>query len=212
MNCSKKLIIFILISIAVSACSVKKGQYVYWKKQQRLSEIAGHYNVSIDEIKKVNPKLAQGNWIFIPNKVGILDELDNTSAVEDYSFVGSGEFIWPVPRYKKISSSFGRRWGKNHDGIDIPAPTGTPIVAVRDGLVKYSDNRVSGYGNMVILDHGKGIYSVYAHCDKNFVDQGSRVKQGQKIATVGSTGRSSGPHLHFEIRTKNKARNPANYL
>ena len=80
------------------------------------------------------------------------------------------------------------------------------------GKIKYSDNKISGYGNMIIIQHKDDIYSVYAHNNKNLVSEGDTVRQGQVIAHLGNTGRSTGPHLHFEMRYKNKARNPAKYV
>ena len=99
-----------------------------------------------------------------------------------------------------------------HRGIDLAAKPGTPIFAVADGVVVYSDNKQRGYGNLVIIDHGKGVLTVYAHNRRNLVDEGERVRQGARIAEVGNTGRSTGPHLHFELRVKGKAVNPLDYL
>ena len=80
------------------------------------------------------------------------------------------------------------------------------------GVVIYSDNGIRGYGNMIVLAHGDDIFTVYAHNSKNKVDKGDRVDKGETIALIGNTGRSTGPHLHFEIRVKNKVRNPAQFL
>jgi murein DD-endopeptidase MepM/ murein hydrolase activator NlpD len=98
-----------------------------------------------------------------------------------------------------------------HDGIDIAAPEGTPIRAIEDGEVIYSD-QLRGYGNMVILRHANGIISVYAHNESNLVREGQSVARGEVVARVGSTGRVSGPHLHFEIRKNNAAQDPLRYL
>jgi murein DD-endopeptidase MepM/ murein hydrolase activator NlpD len=121
----------------------------------------------------------------------------------------SVQFVWPARG--KVTSSFGRRGPSHHDGIDISAPRGTEVRAARDGKVIFSD-RLSGYGNVIIVEHGGGFASVYAHNDRNLVRTGSRIRAGQKIATVGATGRTSGPHLHFEIRKDNVARDPLWYL
>jgi murein DD-endopeptidase MepM/ murein hydrolase activator NlpD len=132
--------------------------------------------------------------------------------VEDYASLGTGRFLWPVPNFSRVSSHFGPRGRKHHDGIDIPAPRGTPIIAADTGVVIYSDNGIRGYGNMIVIAHGDDIFTVYAHNRKNIAKKGSRVDKGEKIAEVGNTGRSTGPHLHFEIRVKNKVRNPAQFL
>jgi len=98
-----------------------------------------------------------------------------------------------------------------HDGIDIAAPEGTPIHAVERGEVIFSD-QLRGYGNIVILRHGGGLVSVYAHNQANLVREGDKVERGDVIAKVGSTGRVSGPHLHFEIRKNNMAQDPLRFL
>jgi lipoprotein NlpD len=106
---------------------------------------------------------------------------------------------------------FGKRPRGHHDGIDIAAPKGTPVFAARDGRVIFSD-RLSGYGNVVIVEHAGGFATVYAHNDANLVRKGAKVVRGQHIADVGDTGRTRGSHLHFEVRKQNVARNPLYYL
>jgi septal ring factor EnvC (AmiA/AmiB activator) len=121
---------------------------------------------------------------------------------------GDGLF-WPA--HGMINSGFGPRGGSFHDGIDIAAPEGTPIHAVESGEVIYSD-QLRGYGNIVIVRHAGGLVSVYAHNQVNLVREGEQVKRGEVIARVGSTGRVTGPHLHFEIRKNNAAQDPLRYL
>lgn len=104
---------------------------------------------------------------------------------------------WPVKGV--VHSRFGPRGGSRHDGIDIGAPEGTPIFAAADGEVIYAGVQ-RGYGNLVILRHEGGLVTIYAHNRENLVREGERVRKGQKIATVGRTGRATGPHLHFEVR------------
>ena len=124
---------------------------------------------------------------------------------------------WPVPGYSRVSSPFGYRIHpvlgikKLHTGIDIPAPTGTPTVAVSSGTVIYSGVQGS-YGNTVMIQHDNGLVSLYAHNSSLVVKVGDQVKKGQVVAKIGSTGRSTGPHLHFEIRVNGTAQNPLNYL
>jgi murein DD-endopeptidase MepM/ murein hydrolase activator NlpD len=170
--------------------------------------------VTLNELKLANPdkKLNGNEWIFVPSKVGIAYFLRDTYVIEDYSSLGKVRFIWPVPQFYKVSSHFGKRGSRNHDGIDIPAPRGTPIVSVDNGVVVYSDNGIRGYGNMIVIAHSDDIFTVYAHNRTNKVDKGDKVKKGELIAEIGNTGRSTGPHLHFEIRVKNKVRNPAQFL
>lgn len=208
------LLNFILMLILTSCSSMRSGQYVYVEKSSEVKKVARNYGVTVDELKTANPnKSFQGReWIFIPSKVGIAYFLKDTYVVEDYRGLGSGRFVWPVPHFYRVSSHFGPRGRKHHDGIDIPAPRGTPIVAADTGVVIYSDNGIRGYGNMIVIAHGDDIFTVYAHNRKNKVDKGDRVDKGQVIGLVGNTGRSTGPHLHFEIRVKNKVRNPAQFL
>ncbi|HLT21847.1 MAG TPA: M23 family metallopeptidase [Bacteriovoracaceae bacterium] len=206
--------LIMLMFLAVSCASMKSGQYVYVEGAKDLQTIASEQGLSIEDIRRANPdKTFQGHeWIFIPSKVGLAYFLQDTYAIQDYKNLGTGQFLWPVPNHFRVSSHFGPRGRRHHDGIDIPAPSGTPIVASDHGVVVYSDNKIRGYGNLIVVSHGKDTYTVYAHNRKNIVNKGERVKRGQVIAQVGSTGRSTGPHLHFEIRMKNKKRNPAQYL
>ena len=131
-----------------------------------------------------------------------------------------GSFGWPTPGYKRITSPFGprtytlngRKVSSNHKGIDIGAPSGAKIVASNGGTVVTSAYNAGGYGNYVIIDHGGGKMTVYGHMSKRGVSVGQSVTKGQQIGKVGSTGRSTGPHLHFEIRINGTAVNPINYL
>jgi murein DD-endopeptidase MepM/ murein hydrolase activator NlpD len=128
---------------------------------------------------------------------------------DDNIRVDHGRFSWPVDG--KITSLFGIRNGRRHDGIDLSAKTGTPIKAAGPGKVVFS-GRMKGYGNLIIIRHRDDFFTVYAHNDKNKVGKGDNVKDRQTIATVGRTGRATGPHLHFEVRHGQKARNPLFFL
>jgi murein DD-endopeptidase MepM/ murein hydrolase activator NlpD len=111
----------------------------------------------------------------------------------------------------EVTSGFGPRRGSFHDGIDISAPHGVPVVAAAAGRVIFSDE-IRGYGKLVIIQHREGYITIYAHNRVNLVKEGQTVRQGQAVAEVGQSGRASGPHLHFEIRKDNLARNPLRYL
>lgn len=135
---------------------------------------------------------------------------------KDSPYVG-GEFTWPCPASRYISSSFGNRlhptlnvW-KFHTGIDIGCSAGKDIVAAASGKVIMSQ-WYGGYGNCVMIDHGGGIVTLYGHASKLLVSKGQVVKQGQVIALVGSTGRSTGPHLHFEVRKNGQYIDPMSYF
>ncbi|AKA71289.1 peptidoglycan DD-metalloendopeptidase family protein [Clostridium scatologenes] len=116
-----------------------------------------------------------------------------------------------VPSQGTITSPFGSRWGTVHQGIDIGASMGAPICAAMDGKV-FCTEWEDGYGNVIKIDHGNGMQTIYAHCSKICSNIGEYVKRGEKIGEVGSTGRSTGPHVHFEVRVNGKPENPLNYL
>ena len=131
------------------------------------------------------------------------------------SFVG-GTWRWPVPTNRYVSSHYGYRnifgYSEFHTGIDIPAPRNTNIIASNSGFVTTATYSNSGYGNRVIIDHGGGYKTLYAHCNSLNVKVGDFVAQGDVIAFVGTTGLSTGNHLHFEIRQNGSTVNPYPYI
>ena len=120
-------------------------------------------------------------------------------------------FIWPVSG-GKLTSRFGKRGNKIHEGIDIAAREGTAILAAASGTVIYEGSGLKGYGKLIIIRHRGGLVSVYAHNRRNLVKEGVVVKRGQVIAEVGHTGRTTGDHLHFEIRRGEKPLDPGKYV
>lgn len=131
--------------------------------------------------------------------------------------IGNIKFIWPCPSSGRITSGFGGRSSPtegastNHKGIDIGASTGSSIVAAAAGEVIISTYSYSA-GNYIMINHGGGVYTVYMHCSELLVSAGTTVSQGQTIAKVGSTGYSTGPHLHFGVRVNGSYVNPSSYV
>jgi murein DD-endopeptidase MepM/ murein hydrolase activator NlpD len=122
----------------------------------------------------------------------------------------SSGMIWPVRGI--VTSEFGSRWGSFHPGIDIAAPEGTPIAAAKSGVVVFAGWNDGGYGNFVVLDNGGGVGTAYAHQSRIAVSEGQHVSQGQTLGYVGTTGNSTGDHLHFEVRINGQVQNPRSYL
>jgi LysM repeat protein len=188
---------------------------------ENLYRIGRAYDVSIEELARVNgikdPKrILSGQRLLIPGArrtVPVETVTPAEIAQPDHGVMSPDPveetLIWPIAG--TVNSGFGARGSGFHDGVDIAAPEGTPVHAVERGEVIYSD-QLRGYGNIVIIRHGGGIVSVYAHNQVNLVGAGQNVEQGDIVAKVGSTGRVTGPHLHFEIRKHNVAQNPVRYL
>ena len=140
------------------------------------------------------------------------------SAVQPRVAIGSNygsehiatSFVWPTKG--TLTSGYGRRWGKLHQGIDIAGPIGTPVVAAADGVVIASSYQSGGYGNVIDIQHTDGSVTRYGHNHRLIASSGQVVKQGQHIADMGNTGHSTGPHLHFEIHPDGNAVNPLAYL
>ena len=134
----------------------------------------------------------------------------------DTEYIG-GVLAWPVPGYTKITSNYGMRVHpitgqyKLHTGVDISAPIGANFVAANDGIVTKAEYNTA-YGNMVIIDHGGGISTLYAHGSEILVTVGQTVKRNDPILKVGSTGYSTGPHAHFEVRINGVVTNPIEYI
>ena len=158
--------------------------------------------------------------LFGPKVPSKSTEDENAVVVDGGRRASRAGFIWPV--VGRVSSGFGMRGGGKtksgrvrrgqfHNGIDIPMPKGSPILAAKSGVVVEA-GAAWGYGQRVVVDHGNGVRTLYAHCSKLLVKKGQRVVQGQRLATVGRTGRATCNHLHFVVYVKGKARNPVEYL
>ena len=178
--------------------------------------ISKKYGVPPEDLIELNglhqpDKLTVGQPLFLYGIDKLVDNLESRVPRVDEPNSRKTRFVWPL-KGGVLTSGFGPRGGRKHKGIDIAARTGTPIYAAASGVVVYSDNKQRGYGNLVIIRHPARTMTVYAHNHRNLVDEGERVRQGSQIAEVGNTGRSTGPHLHFEIRIKGRAVDPIRHL
>ncbi|MEG0291455.1 MAG: peptidoglycan DD-metalloendopeptidase family protein [Anaerovoracaceae bacterium] len=193
---------------------LKEKQVVLDAKQTSLSKDKELLASKRDDVKISNAQLEKQIDELNAEADRIKDEIQNNSGNENYE---GGVMQWPVPGNYYVSSPFGYRihpiFGtkKFHTGIDIPAPTGSRIVAANGGRV-ISAYYNSSYGNVVIIDHGGGIATLYAHNSSLLVHSGQTVTRGQTIARAGSTGNSTGPHSHFEVRINGNYVDPRKYV
>jgi murein DD-endopeptidase MepM/ murein hydrolase activator NlpD len=136
-----------------------------------------------------------------------------TNAIRGQRDPSVPELKFPVPN-GVLTSPFGYRWGRFHKGLDIAAPLNTAVLACAEGKVVFtgSRKRFRRYGNTVLIAHGKGSYTYYAHLNQISVRRNQKIRKGQKIGLVGNTGRSTGPHLHLEVRVANNVYNPLGYF
>ena len=175
---------------------------------ETLWEISRIYGVSVAAIQEANglesaDRLLPSTRLFIPGVSGpVLERLVVGGRLQR-------AFSWPAR--DRISSRFGWRWGRLHEGIDIAVPAGTPVRAAAPGRVVFA-GWGGGYGYLVSIDHGSGVVTRYAHNSRLAVRVGQRVARGQIIAYSGSTGNSTGPHVHFEIRFRGRPVDPLRYL
>ncbi len=148
------------------------------------------------------------------NEVVVKGSKDGEEASDSSNTSASGQFIWPLPYTHTVTSEFEWRWGRMHNGIDIAdsGVYGQSIVAADSGTVTFAGFNDGGYGYYVLIDHGNGYQTLYGHASSLAVSTGQTVSQGDTIAYVGSTGNSTGPHLHFEILVNGEKTNPLNYV
>lgn len=158
---------------------------------------------------------SQNETIMALEKI-VAEERKKLAAEQGRKYDG-GIFTWPAPSYTRISDEYGSRMHpilgieKFHNGIDMAAPGGSPILAAYNGKVVAADYS-SSMGNYIMIDHGDSLYTIYMHASALYVSKGAEVSKGDKIAAVGSTGRSTGNHLHFSVRLNGNYVNPKNYL
>ncbi len=227
---SGRCYLFIALLLVVSGCAAG-GVYHTVGSGETLWRICKTYGVALQDVAEINDlkdptEIERGQKIFIPGvskrrkvvpyrAVPASVERDSDKRMpldrdEGKVVLEKDRFLWPVKG--EIVSSFGVRNGHRHDGIDIKAPDGTPVKAADDGKVMYVHSSMRGYGNIIILMHRDGFFTVYAHNRENLASMGDKVSKGETIASVGSTGNASTSHLHFEVRQGKGVRNPLFFL
>lgn len=211
------VLIPVLCFVACATAYDKHGTYHIVRKGETVWKIARYYHVPLQDLAEWNNiedanEIHDGLKLYIPRgapsksaagkkktKLTRKEKSDVPIRLE------RSRFAWPVDG--AVLSPFGIRNGRRHDGVDIRAKSGEPIEAAASGKVVFS-GQLRGYGNMLIVRHKDRFFTVYAHNSKNAVKKGQKVAKGELIGYVGSTGRATGPHLHFEVREGQKARNP----
>ncbi|MBN2158867.1 MAG: M23 family metallopeptidase [Spirochaetes bacterium] len=220
------LLLFLFNAVALSAEEViqldsldiqeYKGRSGIWttiESQAKLNYYLKKFYITAGDVQEINGtvKYRTGKYFFIPYSEKYLLEIESQGIKRDTITSRKNDFIWPLSEVIRISSAFGQRGSRFHTGADMPATRGTPIIAVMDGRVLLTGfDRGNGWN--VILEHRDSFYTRYAHCYKIFIKPGDYVKKGQVIALVGSTGHSTGNHLHFEIRYNDIPLNPLDFL
>lgn len=206
-----KITYLLLIFILASCSVIPSGNYYKVKNGDDPIIISRKMGVSLCSLRDSNKKrnFLPGEYIFIPQGGGIFGQVDYCGPTEN--LLVNGKYLWPLKGKNYVSSGYGMRWGKHHNGIDIPAKTGTPIRAAKEGKVTFSGWHFGGYGFLTIISHYDGTSTYYAHARKNLYRKGKWVKKGKIIAEVGSSGNTTGPHLHFEIRKMGTAINPMEF-
>lgn len=195
--------------------SLKKTAKRLEKKEERLSCLQDEMRADKKNLTSSLAK-AEARTASLNQKLTRLQSQSSTQR-NVYHYHSTGRLTWPLPGNYRVTSGFAYRNNPKtgifelHRGIDIPAPTGCKIVAAADGRVVAAGYSGS-YGNRIKIKHGGSLTTLYAHCSCLLVRSGQWVKRGEIIARCGSTGRSTGPHLHFEVQINDIPRNPRNYL
>lgn len=188
------------------------------EKEAQIVSVSGDIANKEAAIKEYEDMIAQENAEIAALEKAVAEERARLEAENAQARIyNGGMFAWPCPGYKRISDEYGNRMHpilgveKFHNGLDMAASSGTPILAAYDGDVVAADYSGS-MGNYIMINHGSGLYTIYMHCSALYVSKGQTVSKGQNIAAVGSTGRSTGPHLHFSVRLNGNYVSPWNYL
>ena len=186
-----------------------RGAVYKLQKGETLADLAKRFWVAEEKIRAANGLLE--NEAVKPGREIILPGVKPRRRDDDLASRGLGPLYLSWPTRGWISSRFGPRWGRMHEGIDIAVFTGHEVRASAPGRVKFAGWQ-AGYGLLVMIDHGRGIHTRYGHNSRLLVRPGQWVERGQTIALSGSTGSSTGPHVHFEVRVNGRPQNPLNWI
>ena len=184
------------------------------EKQAEIAAVQEQINDKDKVIKEYEQEIAEMNASITELEKIVAQE---RKQLENMRVYDGGVFCWPAPSYTRVSSDYGYRIHPTlkvemfHNGVDLAAPGGSDILAAYDGEV-VSASYTAAMGNYIMIDHGGGLYTIYMHASKLLVSEGQEVKRGEKIALVGSTGRSTGNHLHFTVRKNGEYVSPWNYI
>ena len=188
------------------------------EKEAQILSVSSDISNKEAAIKEYEDMIAQENAEIAALEKAVAEEKARLEAENAQARIyNGGMFAWPCPSYKRISDEYGNRMHptlgveKFHNGLDMAASSGSSILAAYDGDVVAADYSAS-MGNYIMINHGSGLYTIYMHCSALYVSKGQTVSKGQNIAAVGSTGRSTGPHLHFGVRLNGNYVSPWNYL
>ena len=188
------------------------------EKEAQILSVSNDISNKEAAIKEYEDMIAQENAEIAALEKAVAEEKARLEAENAQARIyNGGMFAWPCPSYKRISDEYGNRMHptlgveKFHNGLDMAASSGSSILAAYDGDVVAADYSAS-MGNYIMINHGSGLYTIYMHCSALYVSKGQTVSKGQNIAAVGSTGRSTGPHLHFGVRLNGNYVSPWNYL
>lgn len=219
----RRTLICLALGAVLAACATTPepisptGLRVYVvRRGDTLWSISQRHGTTVAAVSRVNrlrdpSQIAVGQRLLIPPRSRLNgSRTDNWSRSDPRGRAEVPSLVWPVRG--RVTSGFGLRSGAHHDGLDIPARKGAPVLAAEAGRVVHSDDSLAGYGNMIILKHAGRLSTVYAHNRRNLVEVGEFVEKGQIIAEVGSSGRTTASHLHFEVRRDGKPVDPLDYL
>jgi len=222
----KKIIVLILLTLIINPIAGEeiyidnldiqeyKGRFGKWiliDSKSSLISLSKKFLTPIIDIYRLNGKKISGKFAFIPYSDKYLHKLKAEGKKRTLINNSPNDFIWPIAETVRITSVLGLRNGRFHPGLDIPAGRGTPVIASMEGRVIFS-GYASGYGKTVLLEHRNNFITRYSHHSANLVKRGDFVRKGQIIGFVGSTGNSTGNHLHFEIRSNRIPLDPLDFL